>query len=103
MTDGPVTVVIRYTALPHQGATAHAAITALVAEVLAKEPDCLGIQVLADPEDDTRIALHERWTSREAYTGPHMRTPHIQAFIQRAADFVAGPPEITFWRPRPPA
>jgi quinol monooxygenase YgiN len=99
MSEGPVTVVIRYTALPGKGPAALAAVTALVAQVLAKEADCLAIEILVDPADDTCLALHERWTSREAYTGPHMETEHIQAFIRDAGTLYAGPPAITFWRP----
>ena len=40
----------------------------------------------------------EQWADEASYTGPHMQTPHIQAFMARAREFIAGPPEITFWR-----
>ena len=97
MNGTPVVVVITYTAQPGQGERALRELTDLVREVVAREPDCLGIRVHHDPDDDTRILLYEEWTSREAYTGPHMQTPHIQAFIGRAREFVAGPPAIEFW------
>lgn len=93
------TVLIRYQALPDQAATARAEIAALVATVLASEPDCGGITMLQDAADPSRFTLIERWPSREVFLGQHMQQPHIQAFIQAAGDFLAGPPEISFWSP----
>jgi len=97
MSTTPVTVVITYRAQPGKGAAARAALAPLVKTVLANEPDCLGITTLQDAADDTRFLLYERWTSQAAYTGPHMQTPHIKAFIQGAAAIFAGPPDISFW------
>ncbi len=97
MPGSGVVVIIPYQAQPGKGEVARRELSALIAEVLSKEPACLGITLHQDPEDDTRFLLYERWTDRDAYTGPHMQTPHIQAFIARAPGFVAGPPTITFW------
>lgn len=69
----------------------------LTRTVMAKEPDCLGIEVLQDVDNPTRITLVERWASREAYEGPHMQTEHLQSFIARAKDNLAGPPDISYW------
>jgi quinol monooxygenase YgiN len=71
----------------------------LVGTVVQNEPDCSGIEILRDIDDGTRFVLYERWSSRDAYTGPHMRTPHILAFITKAGDFMAGPPTISFLDP----
>jgi quinol monooxygenase YgiN len=98
MPPAPVTVLIAYRALPGKSAQAREALAALAGTVLAEEPDCLGISLLQNPADDTRFLLHEQWTSQAAYTGPHMQTPHLVAFIQRAAETFAGRPEISFWR-----
>ena len=98
MPDSPVTVVITYRAQPGKGPAACKALASLIATVQEREPDCLGITLLQDPADDTRFLLYELWTSQAAYTGPHMQTPHIQAFIQGAASTFAGPPDISFWR-----
>jgi len=97
MSAAPIIVVIRYRAQPGKGAAARVALASLIQTVLAKEPDCLGITTLQDAADDTRFLLYEEWTSQAAYTGPHMQTPYIQAFIQGAAATFAGPPEISFW------
>ena len=92
MTSTPVVVTIRYQAQPGQEMRAREALSALVATVVANEPDCRGIQLLQDPDDDTRILLYERWASREAYAGPHMQTPHLSAFMVAARELFAGPP-----------
>jgi len=97
MAATPVTVVITYRAQPGKSAAARAALAPLIKTVLAEEPDCLGITTLQDAADDTRFLLYERWTSQAAYTGPHMQTPHIKAFIQGASAIFAGPPDISFW------
>lgn len=99
MPAGEVIVLIEYRARPGRETAAVRELAALVAIVIAKEPDCSGIEILRDMDDGTRIVLYERWSSREAYTGPHMRTPHILEFIGKAADFMAGPPTITFLDP----
>jgi quinol monooxygenase YgiN len=93
----PVVVQIQYRAQPGREDLAAREIGALIATVQREEPDCLGITMLRSADDPARLLLHERWTSRAAYFGPHMQTPHIQAFIGRAPAFVAGPPEITVW------
>lgn len=97
MTPAPITVLIEYRTLPDQVERAVAELEALIATVVAKEADCLGIRLLTDPEDPSRILLHELWTSREAYLGPHFQTPHLQAFIARAQTWFQGPPVIQFW------
>ena len=96
--DG-VIVLIEFRALPGRETAAQRELASLVATVVASEPDCSGIEILRDLDDAGRIVLYERWSSREAYTGPHMRTPHILAFISKAPEFMAGPPTIAFLDP----
>ena len=98
MPVAPVLVLITYRALPGREVAAKEELRSLIATVVASEPDCSGITMLEDAADATRILLYEGWTSRDAYLGPHMQTPHLRAFIERAGTFMAGPPEITFWR-----
>jgi quinol monooxygenase YgiN len=101
MPSSPVTVVIAYSALPGKGAAARAALAGIIASVLDQEPDCLGINLLENAEEETRFLLYERWTSQAAYVGPHLQTPHIKAFIAAAAGLFTGPPDISFWHERP--
>jgi quinol monooxygenase YgiN len=98
MVENEIVVVIGYQAQPGQGAMTRHELERLIDEVVTTENDCLGITMLQDPDQDTRFLLYERWTSREAYVGPHMQTPHLKAFIQKAPAFLAGQPAITFWK-----
>lgn len=98
MSSDGVVVIISYVCLPGAADQAVREISELVATVLSVEPDCGGIELLQQTDDPSRIMLVESWPSREAYLGPHFQQPHIQAFIARAGEFLAGAPEITFWR-----
>jgi quinol monooxygenase YgiN len=101
MTSTPVpttTVAITYQARPDQIENAVRALTNLIATVVATEPDCFGIQLYQDPADPARIFLSEEWTSREAYLGPHLQTPHLLAFKASSGPLFVGPPERSFWR-----
>lgn len=94
-----IVVLVSYRALPEHSDTAVREIGSLIASVLSVEPSCSGITMLQDSSDPTRITLIEHWSSQDAFLGPHMQQPHIQAFIQSASHFLAGPPEISFWLP----
>ena len=100
MPRNPVTVLIVYQAQPGKADDGLAALAALVATVVAQESACLGITIHQDVSDPTRILLNEVWIDKASYVGPHMQTPHICAFIERAPGFFAGPPDISFWEQR---
>jgi quinol monooxygenase YgiN len=51
------------------------------------EPGCLDYSMTADPDDERRIRVFERWSSAEALD-EHLRTPHIAAFRAATADLV---------------
>lgn len=101
MTQTPApttTVAITYRAQPGNVDNAVRALSDLIAIVVATEPDCFGIQLYQDPADPARIFLFEEWTSREAYLGPHLQTPHLLAFKASSGPLFVGPPERSFWR-----
>lgn len=98
MASDGVIVLISYRAHAGQEEAARTELARLVSTVLSEEPACTGITILQDSEDPARITLVEYWPTRESYLGPHMETPHIRAFIQRAGELVIGPPDISFWR-----
>lgn len=98
MTGHGVTVLIRYLAQAGKAMVARQELEALVKVVLAEEPACRGIWIHENTSSPEQLLLVEHWTDEASYTGPHMQTPHIRAFMARARDFIAGPPEITFWR-----
>lgn len=92
-----ILVTIRYQTQDGKAAAARQALRTLISTVVATEPDCLGIQMLQHADNETGILLYERWTSREAYSGPHMQTPHLGAFMASARELFAGPPTIEYW------
>ena len=93
-----IAVMVSYRVQPGHVPKALIAIASLVSTVLDTEPACKGIEILQDASDQTRITLIERWPSQQEFLGPHMQQPHIQGFIREASAFLAGPPEISFWR-----
>jgi quinol monooxygenase YgiN len=97
MESHAVTVVVRYQALADQAERTERELTELVTTVVA-EPGCLDIEIHRDPDDATRLQLLERWADSRIYFGVHMQTPHLRAFMQRAREFLAGPPDISVWR-----
>lgn len=101
MNSANVLVLVAYRLRPDRLDQAKREIAHLVATVVREEPDCLGIDMTHDLDDASKVVLIERWSSREAYEGPHMQTQHIQSFMGRAMEFLAGPPDISFWNQSP--
>lgn len=93
------TVVITCRIQPGRSELARREFSAIIKTVVSDEAACHGIDLHLDPEDPNRLLLIEYWDSKEAFTGPHMQTPHMQAFLQRSQEFLAGAPEFGFWLP----
>ncbi|CAM5257087.1 putative quinol monooxygenase [Streptomyces aurantiogriseus] len=49
-----------------------------------EEPGCLDYAMTADPADERRIRVYERWASQEALD-EHFGTPHIKDFRAASA------------------
>lgn len=90
-------VLVKYKAQPDKEKVAVAELRNLIAHV-KEEPHFGNITVFSDPADPTNILLYEQWKSEEYYKGDHMKTAHLQKFITDSRNFLAGPPEITFWK-----
>ncbi len=97
-TTQSVTVLIACPIAPEKVDVARREFTDIIATVVAKEAACHGIRLQQDIDDPYRLLLIEEWDSKEAFTGPHMQTVHMQAFLQRAQGFLAGAPEFRFGR-----
>ena len=93
----PIVVLIAFKIQNGKEGLATQVMTSLIATVRREEPACSGITMIRDAADPTRVLLYELWPDRDSYMGPHMETPHIQAFKAQAAELFAGPPEVTFW------
>jgi quinol monooxygenase YgiN len=93
-----VTVVITCPIKPGKIEIAKREFEAIIKTVVSAERACHGIRVHDDPKSPRRLLLIEYWDSEEAFTGPHMQTPHMQAFLKGAEAFLDGAPEFGFWR-----
>ena len=91
-----LTVLVKYKSQPEKQAEVLTALNALILEV-KKEPHFVNIKMLVDPADKTNILLYEEWSDEEYYKGDHMNTSHLKKFIGDSRNFLAGPPEISFW------
>lgn len=90
-------VLVKYKAQPEKAELALAELKKLVDQV-RHEPHYVNIVIHLDPADTKNILLYEEWQSEEYYKGDHMKTAHLQAFINGSRAFLQGPPEITFWK-----
>ena len=96
MNSNPITVLVQYQSQPGMEEVTKRELTSLIASVVS-EAACISINLHQGISDLTRFMLFEIWTDREIYLGEHMQTTHMQSFIQRAGEFLAGPPEISLW------
>jgi quinol monooxygenase YgiN len=94
----PVTVAITCQVRPEKLDEARSALDSVIRQVIASEPACRGIRVHEDPKRPHRWLIVERWDSEEAFTGPHMQQPHMQAFLKTAETFLDGQADFAFWR-----
>ena len=90
-------VVLKFKAQEEQGERAVSEITKLL-EKVKSEPNFVGIKLHVNPTDNTNILLYEEWEDVDYYNTKHMDTDHIKAFMTNSRNFLAGPPEITFWK-----
>lgn len=90
-------VLVKYKTQPAKESQALTALNSLIEQV-KKEPNYVKIVVHVDPSDRTNVLLYEEWSDEEYYKGEHMQTSHLQKFIEDSKDFLAGPPEISFWQ-----
>ena len=96
MQAGIVTVLVRTQLLPDSIEQGKQDLLDLAREVRKAEPDCLAIELAQDLDDPTSITMIEKWSSRDAYEGPHMQSSHMKRFIQQSSKHFAGPPDISF-------
>ena len=94
----PVTVVITCAIKPQMVDIARQELEAVIKTVMANESACHGIRVLVDSKAPHRLLIIEQWDSEEVFSGPHMQTPHMQAFLRTAQTFLEGAADFGFWR-----
>ena len=89
-------VVLKFKTQPDKGAAAVAELKKLI-EKVKHEPHFVSIKIHVDPEDKTNIMLYEEWEDLSYYRTSHMTTEHLEKFKANSVNFLAGPPEISFW------
>jgi len=94
---GGMTVLVKYKTQPTKEDMALKALQELIAKV-KKEPHYLSIVLHVDPNDKSNILLYEQWADEDYYKGAHMKTAHLLQFINASRQFLAGPPDISFWK-----
>ena len=96
MQAGIVTVLIRTQLLPDFIEQGKQDVLDLAQQVRKVEPDCLAIELAQDLDNPANITMVEKWSSRDAYEGPHMQSSHMKSFIEQSSKYFAGPPDISF-------
>lgn len=92
-----VVVLVKYKTQPDKSNEALSHLKKLIEEV-KKEKNFIEIKIHVDPNDNTNILLYEEWANESYYKNEHMKTLHLQQFITDSRTFLAGPPEISFWK-----
>ena len=92
-----IIVLVKYKTQPGKDSLAISAIKALIDKV-KKEPHFIDIVIHIDPIDKSNILLYEKWSNEDYYKDAHMKTDHLQQFINESRTFLAGPPDISFWK-----
>ena len=96
-TNKNLIVLVKYKTLPGKDSLGLVGLKTLVSKV-KNEPNFVSIIVHVDPNDKSNILLYEQWSNEDYYKGDHSKTPHLLQFILDSRSFLAGPPEITFWK-----
>ncbi|CAM3539739.1 hypothetical protein FSS13T_04810 [Flavobacterium saliperosum S13] len=92
-----IVVLVKYKTQPSKENETILALISLI-ENVKKEPHFVNIKLHIDPKDRTNILLYEQWNDELYYNSKHMQTNHLQKFIGDSKNFLAGPPEISFWK-----
>ena len=90
-------VMVKYKTQQNKNVDAIVALKSLINEV-EKEEHFVGIKMYVDPNDNSNILLTEEWENETYFKNGHMKTEHLQKFMNESASFLAGPPEISYWK-----
>lgn len=90
-------VIVKYKTQQNKSVDAVTGLKKLIEEV-KKEEHFVNLKLHVDQKDNSNILLYEEWDDELYYKNQHMKTEHLQEFIVASQSFLAGPPEITFWK-----
>ncbi|MDR9456806.1 MAG: antibiotic biosynthesis monooxygenase [Salegentibacter sp.] len=92
-----VIVLVKYKTLPNKNIDALASMERLI-ENVEKEDHFVQIKLHVDKNDNSNIMLYEVWNDEDYYKNEHMETEHLKQFKTESQAFLAGPPEISYWK-----
>jgi quinol monooxygenase YgiN len=90
-------VIVKYKTQVNKSVDAITGLKKLIEEV-KKEDHFVNLRLHVDQNDNSNILLYEEWDDELYYKNQHMKTEHLQEFIVESQAFLAGPPDITFWK-----
>jgi len=90
-------VLVKYKTLSNKSVDAVTSLKRLI-EKIKKEEHFVSIKLHVDQADNANILLYEVWDDALYYKNQHMKTEHLKNFIVESQSFLAGPPEISFWK-----
>ncbi|MFZ2322224.1 MAG: antibiotic biosynthesis monooxygenase [Ignavibacteriaceae bacterium] len=90
-------VIVKYKTQQNKSVDAITGLKKLIQEV-KKEDHFVNLKLHVDQNDNSNILLYEEWDDELYYKNQHMKTEHLEKFIIESQAFLAGPPEITFWK-----
>ncbi|MBI5387653.1 MAG: antibiotic biosynthesis monooxygenase [Verrucomicrobia bacterium] len=90
-----LTVVATLKAKPGQESTLRQELLALI-PITCQEPGCFNYDLHQSTDDPASFLFHENWASKP-HLDDHLARPHLRAFLAKAGDLLAEPPQITLW------
>lgn len=90
-----LTVVATLNATPGQEATLRRELLALIAPS-RQDAGCVNYDLHQAVDNPGHFLFHENWTSKQ-HLDDHLARPHLKAFLAKAGDLLAEPPQITLW------
>jgi len=90
-----LTVVAFIKAKPGKEAELQKELEALIPTTRA-EPGCVNYDLHRSHDDPASFLFHENWESK-AQLDDHLKRPHLTAFLGKADELLAEPPQILLW------
>ncbi len=96
MDNKEITVIARLKAKEGKERSLRETLIGLIQPSRADE-GCISYNLHEDPENPALFMFHEIWTSKEALD-KHLATPHLQEFIKKSEELLAGPLDVSVWK-----
>ena len=96
MTDEKITVLAKIKAKEAMADTVKQQALALV-KPTRSEAGCISYDLHQSDEDENLFMFYENWISKKALD-EHIQTPHLQTFIAKAGELLAGALDVSIWK-----